>query len=175
MIPTLLFSAPSGFGKSYFISSIIPYFIKKNLKVGFIKHHHASFHSRGKEKDTGKMLKAGVQRALLIADDVVITEEIRTVPLENISYFVEMYYKGYDLVIVEGFKKNKTLPKVILIRGKSDKAQRWFEKIKSDPNIIALISDTGWPVPYPCFSPSEKEKFADFIMLKFGIGGLPAK
>ena len=171
MIPILLFSAPSGFGKSHFISSLIPYFLEKNLKIGFIKHHHASFYPAGNEKDTGKMLKAGAQKALLIADDIVIVEEPRMFQVEAISSFADTYFRGYDLVLVEGFKENKTLPKVLLIRGKSERAQRWFETLKSDPNIIALITDANWSVPYPCFRPAEKKRFADYVTQKLGIGG----
>ena len=171
MIPILLFSSPSGSGKTRFITNIITSFLKYGLNIGYIKHHHGNFYDK-RIKDTGKMIQAGASRTLLIANDVTVLEE----PLsENIYHtnafekYVNKYFKDCQLVLVEGFKENMDHPKVILWRGDLGENREWVKKRMLDKNIIALISDETLPVPYPIFKHSEYEGFCKFITKYFQI------
>lgn len=168
MTPILLFSAPSGFGKTTFIQSFIPYLTKNGLKIGYIKHHHGKFYEN-KKKDTGKMLEAGASKTLLIARDVIVTEEIPVKKSDLLSYYVDSSFLGYDLIIVEGFKEHKKYPKVIVLGYSSRKSKNWYSEVKWDKNIIAIISNENIHAPYPVFSFGDKEKLSDFIIEFFKI------
>lgn len=172
MIPVILFSAPSGFGKSFFISSLIPYLSERGIRVGYVKHHHGRIYSPEKKtKDTGKMLRAGVERSLLIADDVIVIEEPRVNNDNILSLYVETYFNNCDIVIVEGFKEDKIFPKVILLRGKELAVRSWYDRVGDEENVIAMISDQDWPVPYPRFAFSEMREFSQFLIDYFLLAG----
>lgn len=171
MIPILLFSSPSGSGKTQFISNTIPHLLKAGLSIGYIKHHHGSFYDK-KIKDTGKMLQAGASRTLLIANDVTIIEE----PLsrsnsytDKLEEYVKKHFRDCQLVLVEGFKENMDYPKVILWREDIDENRRWVNMRMSDKNIIAVISDETLSVPYPIFKHKDYEGFSKFILEYFRI------
>jgi len=170
MIPILLFAAPSGSGKSLYISSLIPRLREKGLRrVGFLKHHHGAFYEN-RIKDTGKMIHAGAIKSLLIATDIIVMEEPAPKSENNdISIYLEKYFYDCDLVIIEGFKKNTLYPKVVILGTAKKDYIDWFNKIKGDKNIIAVISEKSVNVPYPVFGMKEKDKFCDFIITHFNL------
>jgi len=167
MIPALLFSGYSGTGKSTFLSSLIPYFTERDVKVGYIKHHHGKYYTGPKIKDTGKMILAGASKSLLIAQDVAIMEKpISSPELNHLETFIEKYFQDCNLVFIEGFKDNKEYPKVILLRERSSEVTEWFKKVQADKNIIAIVTDEEIKTPTPCFKFSEHERFCQFITNK---------
>jgi len=168
MTPVLLFSAPSGSGKTTFIQSFIPYLTKNGLKIGYIKHHHGEFYENEK-KDTGKMLEAGASKTLLIARDVIVTEEIPVKHSDLLRHYVNSRFSEYHLVIIEGFKENKEYPKIIVLGNPLRNSEGWFSERKQDKNIIAIISNDNIYVPYPVFSFGDKEKLSDFIIEFFKL------
>ena len=172
MIPTLLFSAPSNSGKTRFIAEIIPYFRKEGLKIGYLKHHHGTFYNNGKLKDTGKMIRSGAHRTVLVAHDEIVVEEKAHIPFDDnmLSEFIGNYFRGYDLILVEGFKRNIVLPKVVILRGNHKESMDWFDKIRDDPNIIAVISENNnIQISSPRFGFSDIQGFVRFILRHFSI------
>lgn len=168
MTQAILFSAPSGYGKTTIIMAIIPYLSKSGIKVGYVKHHHGEYY-KSKKKDTGKMLDVGITKSLLIANDIVIIEEPIIRKRDYLKYYVNSFFQGYHLVIIEGFKENKSYPKIVILRKSLDIKGEWFRKILLDKNIIAIISDDILDVPYPTFSFNEKEKLCNFILEYFNL------
>ena len=166
MIPVILFSAYSGIGKTTFLREMIPLILKKGIRVGYIKHHHGKFYNQ-REKDTWIIHKAGVERTLLIAEDIIVTEDLpKPEELDPIRYYVNSYFRDYQIVIIEGFKNNQIYPKVVLLRGVSQQVKK---NVLIDKNIIAVISDKLFKAPYPVFKFDEKERVSQFIIDYFSI------
>ncbi len=172
MIPTLLFSAPSNSGKTRLIVEIIPFFREKGLKIGYLKHHHGTFYENGAIKDTGKMIRSGAHRTVLVAQDEIVMEEKANISFDDnmLSEFIGNYFRGFDLILVEGFKRNINLPKVVILRGNHKESMDWFDKIRDDPNIIAVISENNnIQISSPCFGFSDLQGFVHFILRHFSL------
>jgi len=171
LIPKIIFAAQSGTGKTTLITELIPYFNALHVPTGYIKHHHGSFESR---KDSHIVREAGCNRSLLIANNVFIIEDPALVMSQNSPEFIDViektYFKSVRLILIEGFKNNLILPKILIYRdglGNED----WIFKQKNDKNIIAAVSDTLFSstLPYPLFTFNELKPLAKFICLHFKL------
>ncbi len=165
MKSVLLFSAFSGAGKTTYISKLIPYFIKNGYHIGYIKHHHGKLYEK-KVKDTGWIHRSGVDRTLLIAEDMLVIEDNPGTPQDPIKEYIQRYFSNYHLVIVEGFKHDKRYPKIILLR-------KWHPdayNTTNDPNAIAIVSDLSLNTSLPVFGFEEKESLFHFIINYFKLG-----
>ena len=171
MIPKIIFAAQSGTGKTTLIRELIPYFNTLHVSTGYIKHHHGRFESR---KDSHIVSEAGCNRSLLLADNVLIIEDPAPVVSQNspelIDVIEEIYFKSVRLILIEGFKNNLTLPKILIYRdglGNKD----WIFKQKDDENIIAAVSDTLFSrtLPYPLFTFNDLKPLVKFICVHFKL------
>ena len=166
MKPILLFSGYSNTGKTFFLVEFIPYFVQSGYHIGYIKHHHGRYYEK-KSKDTGKMREAGVARSLLVAEDTLIIEDQPHEREDPIGRYAEEYFGDCHIIFVEGFKKNKIYPKIILTRG-SREVPEW-EAGAYDQNVIAFISDAPLRVNIPVFSFDEKDSLFRFVIHYFGL------
>ncbi len=167
MIPTLLFSAPSGTGKTTFIRGFIPLFTKSGFKVGYIKHHHGKYYDNIK-KDTAIIHKSGVERTLLIAEDVVVIEDSPKDRSDSLKPYIDYYFQGYHIVIIEGFKDNQFYPKIVLVRESLDNMDKQIKRLESN-NVIAVVSDEHFVSQCPVFRFDEKEKLFKFVLNFFKL------
>jgi molybdopterin-guanine dinucleotide biosynthesis protein B len=161
----LLFSAFSGSGKTTFLKNLIPYFIKHDYRIGYIKHHHGQIY-KNKIKDTGWIHRIGVDRTLLIADDMLVIEDRPDAPDDPLKEYGKRYFSNYHLVIVEGYKYNKRYPKIVLIKNRQE--ETW--NVVHDPNVIAIISDFPLNTSLPMFGFDQKEPLFHFIIDYFKLG-----
>ena len=169
MIPALLFSAPSGTGKTTFIRGLIPFFTRSGFKVGYIKHHHGKYYDNIKKKDTAVMHRSGVERTLLIAEDVVVIEDPLKDRSDSLKPYIDYYFQGYHIVIIEGFKDNQFYPKIVLVReplNNMDKKQ--IKRLESN-NVIAVVSNEHLVSQHPVFRFDEKEKLFKFVLNFFKL------
>jgi len=171
LIPKIIFAAQSGTGKTTLLARLITYLSTLHVSTGYIKHHHGAIKSG---KDSHIIKEAGSSRSILIADNTLLIEDPVPIMSQNspefLEFIVETYFKSMDLILIEGFKNNLTLPKVLIFRdGSGDK--KWFFKQKNDKNIIAAVSDTLFSntSPYPVFKFEDLKKLAEFICGYFKI------
>lgn len=107
-------------GKTTFVVEYIKAAVKKDLKVGTIKHHGhpgAILHD-DQHKDTGKHRQAGAYVSVVEGNDsLVLTSEKLSLSLSQILSWYNQFQ--LDVIVVEGYK-SATYPKVVLIRTPED-------------------------------------------------------
>lgn len=137
LLPKLIsFVGRSNSGKTTLITQLIPIFCQHGLKVGSIKHTHHDLTFDQPGKDSWKHRQAGSSRVLLLNNQGMAMYS-DPLPEYNIINLTEDYFLNFDLVISEGFKKEKCL-KVEVYRPENKKTPLYL-----DPafEIQAVISN----------------------------------
>jgi len=172
------FVGRSNTGKTTLLEKVIPLLRSRGLRVGTVKHHAGEFEIDREGKDSYRHKKAGATATMITSPTkVALVEDIsRELTLSEV---IERYMHEVDLVITEGYKRER-MPKVELYvhgRGAPPLATE-------DPDIIAIATDgpaiaADAPVDelidvhVPVFSRDEPEPIVDLIVkrLKLGSGG----
>jgi len=147
-------------GKTHFATIIIKLLVSKGYKVGSIKHAHHNFDIDQPGTDSFKHRKAG-------SSQVIISSSRRWAKIiennnkkeKNLDELIAEF-QDIDIVVVEGFKKEKH-PKIEIIGKNSQKINR---EIK---NVIAIISDELSDTNTPVFKKNDIESLVEFIIKKF--------
>ncbi len=98
-------------GKTTLIETLVKNLTQEGLRVGYIKHDpkgHGETDKKG--SDTDRIFGLSPRVLLISPDRATLWDRKSYDPLEAVSEF----FKGFDLVIVEGFKSSKEIPKVAL-------------------------------------------------------------
>ncbi len=99
-------------GKTTIIEYLIKEFTSKNISVGVIKHDGHDFQLDTLGSDTDKHFKAGSKKVAIFSDSkYMFIEDSPKVALDKLLDL----FKGYQLIILEGFK-NSSFPKVEVVR-----------------------------------------------------------
>ena len=154
--PAVIIAGWSGSGKTTLVEKLLPVLKKKNLKVGTIKHHHGALDLDKPGKDSWRHRKAGAEKTVIASPGCVgmtMTVDHEPVLDELMPYMTDM-----DLVIVEGYKKEKR-PKVEIFRSAVHENPGFLD----DPDLIAVASDTELVSHVPVFDLNNPEKLAVFI------------
>lgn len=102
-------------GKTTLILKLSDELIKKGYKVAVIKHINESIDQVN--ADTSKYKEVLTQVAAITPEDSVIF-------LKNKKNLEEiMKYFEADIILIEGFKREKTFPKIVCLRKESEKAE----------------------------------------------------
>lgn len=152
--PILLFSGPSGAGKTRLLVRLIPALRARGIAVAVVKHtgHRHSFDARG--KDTERLRRAGALGAAIEGP-------------EGLAYFgppaggtraLARLLPPCDLVLGEGWKRER-LPRIEIHRRR---ISREF-LCAGDPGVLAVVTDEPPPRPLPVFDPDEIGPIADFV------------
>jgi len=96
-VTTLFFVGHSGAGKTSLITAMVPLFLADGVRIGVIKHHHASLSSG---KDSQRLFAAGVPAAVLAADGI-----LRMADAPDLADAIAALGEEVDLVLVEGMKR----------------------------------------------------------------------
>ncbi len=160
--PVVIIAGWSGSGKTTFVEKLLPLLKMNNLKVGTVKHHHADLELDKPGKDSWRHRKAGADKTVIAAPGcagMVMTidgepELEKLIPLMN----------DMDIVIVEGFKKEKW-PKIEIFRSEVHDRPGFLD----DPDLIAIASDKDLDAPVPVFDLNNPEKLSDFLCEYFDI------
>jgi molybdopterin-guanine dinucleotide biosynthesis protein B len=143
----------SGFGKTRFIESLIPELRSRGLRVAYVKHCHMGFELDQGGKDSGRARRAG-------AHIVVLTSPKETARIEQCSSrlldLARELSSRADIVVAEGFK-SEPVKKIEILR------QGTQFLCSSDPNLVAVISDTDIESRVPRFGTSDLVDVADFL------------
>ena len=159
MLPIISVVGKSKTGKTTLIEKLIPELKKRGYRIGTVKHTAHDFDLDKKGKDSWRHKAAG-------ADTVVIAsrEKIVMVKDENMAGLerIEKYFDDVDLVITEGFKKEKR-PKIEIYRSHKNNPPI----CQNDKTVIALVTDTDIRVDVPVFGLEEIKSLADLIEKKY--------
>ena len=145
-------------GKTYLSVKMIEYLTSKGLKVGAVKHvaHKELAHA---DKDTDKYSR--------VARKVLAISKNESMLIINGSWFLESFqwaFKDLDLVIVEGFKENKTFPKIIVARSLEE-----YKELKDGLEIAVVTREKDkfdQIMDIPVFSFNETEKISELAINK---------
>ncbi len=99
------FCGPSNSGKTKLIEEILQK-IKGKYRIAVVKHTPHGIDLKG--KDSWRFKDAGANEVVLLGDEVVRFQNSQSL------FSVLKSLKDYDIILVEGFKKEKFVPKVCL-------------------------------------------------------------
>ncbi len=163
-IPIVSIVAKSGTGKTTLIEKLIPALIKRGYRVGTIKHHGHGFEIDHEGKDSWRHKQAGAQVTVLASSHrVAVVEEVEKD--HAIEELRDIYIRGVDIVLTEGFKKNR-LPKIEVFRAdlEADIISR------GDETLVAVVGDKAQDINVPWFSSLDIDGVVDLIESRFLTG-----
>jgi molybdopterin-guanine dinucleotide biosynthesis protein B len=147
-------------GKTTLVSKLVNYFSSQSIKVGVIKHAHHSFEIDHPNTDSYKIRKSGAYKTTIISDKRLAFIEERVNENEiDLNSLMDMN-EGCDVIILEGFKKRKEIPKieVFLKRNKKDYLYKTIE------NVRLLITDDNENHPLRSLNHDQIPLIANFIL-----------
>ena len=155
-VPAVIIAGWSGSGKTTLVEKLLPALKKKDLKVGTVKHHHRALDLDKPGKDSWRHRQAGADKTIIASPNNV--GMMMAVDHEPVLDELLHYLSDMDLVVVEGYKKEKW-PKVEIFRSAVHERPGFLD----DPCLIAIASDTELESPVPVFNLDNPEGLADFI------------
>ncbi len=161
--PIVSIVGKSNAGKTTLIEKLVPWLVKKGLKVGTIKHDVHGFELDKPGKDSYRHKHAGAS-ASIISSPTQIGMVMDADHDHTIEEVVGRFYGHLDLVVTEGYKR-ESWPKIEIHR------KELLRPLLATPNegLIALVTDEPMPVDVPHFSLDDAEAVADFVMEYYGL------
>jgi molybdopterin-guanine dinucleotide biosynthesis protein B len=145
MPPVVAIVGPSQSGKTTFIEKLIPELISRGYKVATVKHTHHHVVPEDPEKDSWRHLEAGASAVVLGTPRMVVLNRPASAET-GLAEIVRLLGEDYDLVIAEGFKQEKSVPKIEVHRKAAGPL------LTALPNLLAVASDEKLTVQVPQFS-----------------------
>jgi len=159
MVPIVSFIGWHNSGKTTLVKEVVSHLKQRGLRVAVIKstkHTDIEFDHEG--TDTDLYRKAGADSVTLMAPDQMIMMSDK--PDSNLIGIVHRFFLNYDIVIGEGFKHERHISKIEVIRDDS-------ELLKDQVNgVIAVVTDQSISGDY-IFKSDESKEVTDFIVKKF--------
>ena len=146
-------------GKTTVVSKLVTILKSKNLKVGVVKHAHHSFDIDKPNTDSFKIRQAGSDKITVVSDRRLAFIEEKTNPEISMTQLIQLNH-DCDVLIFEGFKSNKELPKIEVYLSKNNKDHLY----KSLDNVNFLITDDKYNHPIKTFSHDQLELLAKEIL-----------
>ncbi|MFO7749226.1 MAG: molybdopterin-guanine dinucleotide biosynthesis protein B [Desulfobacteraceae bacterium] len=147
-------------GKTTLLEKLIPEMKKRGHRIGVVKHAHHGFDMDKKGKDSWRHRKAGADASLLVSPGrigLIKNQEPGSVQE------LKTYLSDMDLIITEGFKREK-LPKIEIFR----KGGRHKDPLcMEDSNLAAFVTDSDYAPDVPIFRLDAIEALADFLEKQF--------
>lgn len=161
------FAGWSGAGKTTLLDDLIPALVRRGVKVSTIKHAHHEFDVDKPGKDSHRHRMAGATEVLVSSmNRWALIHELRGAPEADLPELLA-HLAPVDLVLVEGFKRNRH-PKIEIWRAEVGKPFLHPD----DPFIVGIASDA--PIadaPLPVIDLNDAEALADFVMIHAAPAG----
>lgn len=160
----------SGSGKTTLITKAIPRLIARGVRVSTIKHAHHGFDLDTPGKDSFMHRAAGATEVVISsANRWAILHELRGAPEWNLADLLTKL-SDVDLILVEGFKRDRLIPKLEIHRVANGKPLLYPE----DPSIAAIACDSTLPsAQVPVVDLNDIEAVVD-VLLKYAVPISPA-
>lgn len=155
----------SGSGKTTLITKAIPRLIARGVRVSTIKHAHHGFDLDTPGKDSFMHRAAGATEVVISsANRWAILHELRGAPEWNLADLLAKL-SDVDLILVEGFKRDRLIPKLEIHRVANGKALLHPD----DPSIAAIACDSTLPAAQvPVVDLNDIEAVVD-VLLKYAV------
>jgi len=139
------------------VEKIVPEFIKRGYKVGTIKYTTMDHDFDTPGKDSFKHTQAGAETTLVLSPQrlALFSSDLRK---KNPDELFELFFKGYDLIIGEGFK-NSPYPKIEILDSSRDREPLCGEK----DNLIGVVGQVVKKLKVPEFNLNQIVKLTDYI------------
>ncbi len=149
-------------GKTTLLAEVAKVLLARGFKVGALKSSKEERpHLERPGADTALIWQAGVQKVAFWGQKEGFLRYF--VPEKDefsFWYFLNRFFPEEDLVLCEGFKKIRSLPKIEIIKDPSAENPLFKQKL---PGLIAIISPNPLKAPLPVL-PREPSQIADFIL-----------
>lgn len=155
--PVVSVVAKSGTGKTTFLEKLIPALRARGLRVGVLKHHGHPTPFDVPGKDTYRLAQAGAD-VVIGASAVQVAVFRQEDGAADLDAVIARHAAGLDLVLTEGYKRG-SYPKIEVHR-----AERSRELLCQPQELLALVTDTPWPLPVPQFGLEDADRVADFLV-----------
>lgn len=156
------FAAFSGTGKTTLLKKLIPILKTSGLRLAIVKHSHHDFEIDHPGKDSYELHHAGATQTLITSSfrSALISE--KPVPQEPVLAEVvqQLDHSQLDLVLVEGFRDDPSLPRIELHRPSRQKPLLYPQA----DNIIAIASDSPLEAPIPNLDLNNPDDIKTFIL-----------
>jgi molybdopterin-guanine dinucleotide biosynthesis protein B len=156
----------SGSGKTTLLVELIPWLRRQGLSVSTIKHAHHGFELDQPGKDSHRHREAGAREVLISSGRRwALVHELDAEPEPTLAELLG-HLSPVDLVLVEGFKRDPSYPKLEVWRSANDKPLICPE----DPSVVALASDRPVPgIALPRLSLDDIPAIGAFLMSHLGL------
>ena len=151
----------SGSGKTTLITKLIPRLNARGLRVSTLKHAHHGFDLDQPGKDSFMHRAAGATEVIVSsAKRWAVLHELREEPEWNLPDLLAKL-SPVDLILVEGFKRDRAVPKLEIHRVANGKPLLYPD----DPSIVAIACDSALPPPpVPLVDLNDIQAVADVLL-----------
>jgi molybdopterin-guanine dinucleotide biosynthesis protein B len=173
MIPVSFFGF-SNSGKTAVISEVVAILSERGFRVGVIKHSDKKIEMDIEGKDSWRIFRSGADVLVLSPVKMAFQAHTGEMSLHELSD----YFRDYDVVIAEGFKKD-FLKGVAVVRDEAELIELLRVSKKNDILLVVYTGDEGIEdFRKKCrlilshaevVSSSDVEKISDFVLRFSGI------
>lgn len=162
------FAGYSGSGKTTLLEKVIPLLTAQGLRIAVIKHAHHDFDIDKPGKDTYRHRQAGASEVMIISGHRwALMHELREEKEPSMEELCARF-SPCDLILAEGYKC-ATIPKLEVFREENRSRTDWKNIYPSDPQIVAVITDSKDEFPLPRMDINQPADVAAFIMKYFSF------
>ena len=156
-------AASSNSGKTTLIEKVVRILKERGLRVAVIKHASKGFALDRAGKDSWRFREAGADAVMLVGpDEMALMKKLSREPdLTELEAMV----KDFDIVIGEGFKKDRGNRIEVFRSGVSGEKPLCM----TDQSFLALVSDVPFSIAIPRFDLNNTAAVADFIIAKLQL------
>ena len=167
MPPVISIIGKSKSGKTTLIEKLIPELRRRGFRIGVIKHAFHAFEIDKKGKDSWRHKAAGAEKVVVSSPRFITM--VKDFEGEDLDALLN-YFSDVDLVITEGFKKEKK-PQIEVFRN----AQHQNPLSTGNQNLIAMVTDASLKLNVPTFGLEDITELADFIEQNYIQPGKPRR
>ena len=159
MAPVVSIVGKSGAGKTALMERLIAEFGKRGYRIAAVKHSHGMEIDRP-GKDSWRFAQAGSEVVAVSSPEKLAF--IRSMDHDaSIEEILHLIGSGFDLVLVEGFKRGSA-PKIEVL--KRDLGEDLLCSVKE---LSAVVSNESLDIDVPQFFVDDTQAIADFIEKNF--------
>lgn len=164
--PVISIVAKSGTGKTTLLEKLIGELKQRGYRVGVMKHDAHEFEIDREGKDSWRLTRAGADTMVISSPAKIAMIKRNTDKAEpSISDIVNTCFSDVDIVLTEGFKKNR-FPKIEVHR-KERSPTILCRGEEHDPTLIAVASNGNLTADVPIFDIDDFRGICDLIEMRF--------